>query len=410
MNELASLGLILLFALFVGHMAKYVRVPEVTGYIFAGVIVGPAVLGWITHENLTALQIFSEVSLGLILFSIGSLFDPLRIRSMGTRVLRVTLIESALAAALVTATMFAFGQNWQIALLLGAIAIETAAATTLMVIRECDASGPVSDTLSTIIGINNVLCLAAFLGVAAMIDVKTRFAMVGNPGAADIYAAVFPFFWQILGSLSLGFVVGMLLSSWVPKIVEHGEVLIMLGGCVLLCIGAAMMMELSPLISSLAFGATTANLASENRQALLGALSGTDPPFYVIFFVIAGAELDFTMLKAIGALGIAYVVARGVGKLAGAKFATKKGDFPPMVQKYLGWTLLSQAGLAVGLTLAVQRRFPEMAAQITTIVLAAIIVYELVGPIATRWALTRSGEVAETQANAAAAPVTESLS
>ena len=125
MDELTSLGLILLLALLSGHLVRYVRVPEVTGYILAGVALGPSVLGWVSHENLAALQVLSEVALGLILFSIGSVFEFSLFRRIGPRILYLALVESTLAAVLVSAGMLAVGQSWQVAGLLGAIAIAT---------------------------------------------------------------------------------------------------------------------------------------------------------------------------------------------------------------------------------------------------------------------------------------------
>jgi len=126
MDELTSLGLILLLALLAGHLVKVVRIPEVSGYILAGVALGPSVLGWVSAENLLAIEVLSEVALGLILFSIGSVFEFSRFRRIGRQVLNLTLAESVLASLLVTAGMLAMGQPWQVALLLGAVAIETA--------------------------------------------------------------------------------------------------------------------------------------------------------------------------------------------------------------------------------------------------------------------------------------------
>jgi Kef-type K+ transport system membrane component KefB len=216
MNELSSLGLILLFALLVGHLVKFVRLPEVTGYILAGVMVGPSILGWVSHENLAALSVFSEVALGLILFSLGSVFEFDKIRVTGIGVLRVTLMESSLAALLVIATMLLFGQSWQAALLLGAIAIETAAASTLMVIRECNASGPLSDTLVGVIGVNNILCLAAYLLVAALLDLSANL-FAGGSVLRTVYESLYPLLWQLVGSVALGFLVGVLLAIWAAR-------------------------------------------------------------------------------------------------------------------------------------------------------------------------------------------------
>jgi len=389
MNELSSLGLILLFALLAGHLVKFARIPEVTGYILAGVMVGPSVLGWVSHRNLTALSIFSEVALGLILFSIGSVFEFSRLRSTGAGVLRVTLMESLLAGSLVTAGMLVFGERWEVALLLGVIAMETAAASTLMVIRECNASGPVSDTLVGVIGINNVLCLSGFLIVAAALDLSGMQAGAGV--FQTLYESVYTLLWQLIGSVALGFLIGLLLSSWATKVIEHGEMIILLTGCVLLCVGVGMVLQLSTLIASLTVGATMVNLSARSRR-LFQALSRTDPPFYAIFFVIAGADLNLSLLGTLGVLGLVYVLARGSGKFIGAKIGARRAGLSGPVQRLLGFGLFSQAGLAIGLTLVINRRYPEFGADVTTVVLAAVVVYEMIGPISTRLAINRSGE------------------
>ncbi|MEP6507327.1 MAG: cation:proton antiporter, partial [Gemmatimonadales bacterium] len=142
MNDLASLGVILLFALLVGHLVKFVRVPEVTGYLLAGMIVGPSVLGFVTHENLQALRVFSEVGLGLILFSIGAVFDLSRLKTVGARVVGIAAIESTAVALIVFVVMVGLGQGVRASVILGAIAVSTGAASTLMVIRENNSAGP----------------------------------------------------------------------------------------------------------------------------------------------------------------------------------------------------------------------------------------------------------------------------
>ncbi len=167
MDQLISLGLILLFALLAGHLVRVIRVPEVTGYILAGIALGPSFLGWLSHDNLITMSVFSEVALGLILFSVGSVFEFARFRQIGRQVLILTLVESALAALVVSTGALLLGQSWQVAVLLGAIAIATAPASTLMVIREADSAGPLTDSLLGIIAVNNLLCLTTYSIVAA---------------------------------------------------------------------------------------------------------------------------------------------------------------------------------------------------------------------------------------------------
>ena len=315
MNELASLGLILLLALLAGHLVQILRIPEVTGYILAGIALGPSALGWVSHENLQALGVLSEVALGLILFSIGSVFEYNLLLRFGRRILRLTLMESALAAVLVTGAMLALGQSWQLACLLGAISIATAPASTLMVIRECNGRGPLSDTLLGIIAINNICCIIAYSLVAAAIEMTAGWQGLGSL-PTTIYESLFPLVWQLVGSVALGFMVGLMLAGWATQVKEGGEMLILLAGSILLCVGVSRMIDLEPLVASLAVGATMVNLSQRSRR-LFHTLAGTDPPFYAIFFVIAGADLDLASVPEMGLLGVAYLSARAIGKFLG---------------------------------------------------------------------------------------------
>jgi Kef-type K+ transport system membrane component KefB len=390
MNNLAALGLILLLALLAGHVVKFIRVPEVTGYILAGVALGPAGGNLISHEALNSLQVFSEVALGLILFAIGSAFELGRFRRIGRRVATLTIVESLLAAVLVAGGLLAAGQPLVIALLLGVIAMETAAASTLMVMRECNAEGPLTDTLSGVIALNNIFCLTGFLVLAAGLDLH-RAVLQSGLGWEVLYRALYPMIWQLLGSVALGFLVGVLLAAWASTVTEHGEMLILLIGAILLAVGVAQLLDLSPLLATLGVGATMVNLSGESRR-LFKALAQTDPPLYAIFFVIAGADLDLGLLPSIGILGVVYIAGRVGGKLLGTTMVARRIPVEPVVRRYLGFAMLSQAGLAVGLMLAIDRRFPDLAPVITTVVLAAVTVFELVGPVSARHALVHAGE------------------
>lgn len=386
MNELFSLGLILLLALVAGHLVKFLRVPEVTGYILAGVALGPSGLHWLSHQHLGALEIFSEVALGLILFSIGTVFELDRFRATGRRTILLTGVEATLTGSLVVTGMLAMGSSWPVALLLGAIATETAAASTLMVLRECRATGPFNDTLLGIVAVNNIICLAAFSIVATVLDVST--GLGATEAAVLIFNSVFTFIWQMLGGVALGFLVGLMLASWATRITEHGELLILLIGAILLCVGAARILDISPLIASLAVGATMVNFSQRSRR-LFSVISRTDPPLYAIFFVIAGADLDLNLLGKLGALGVVYIAARSLGKLGGGWLGARWLGMESGIQRNLGSALLSQAGLAIGLTLGIGSRYPEYGPTVAAVVLGAVIVFELVGPISTRFAVLR---------------------
>ena len=259
-----------------------------------------------------------------------------------------------------------------------------------MVLRECRASGALSETVLGVVAVNNILCLVGFSLVSAVIDLT---AGPMEPGTAfySIYESVFGLVWQLLGSAALGYLVGLLLASWASRITEHGEMLILLAGTILLCVGASRILDLSPLVASLAVGATMANLSGRSRR-LFSVLSRTDPPLYAIFFVIAGADLDIALLSSLGTLGGVYIAARSAGKLLGGCFGARWLGLASAIQKNLGFALLSQAGLAIGLTLVINQRYPEYGPTVGAVVLGAVVVFELVGPISARFAVLRGSE------------------
>ena len=390
MNEIVSLGMILLLALLAGHLVQILRLPEVTGYILAGIVLGPSVLGWVSAENLQALGVFSEVALGLILFSIGSVFEYRLLLRFGLRVLWLTLAESALASFLVAAGMLMLGQSCQVSFLLGAIAIATAPPSTLMVLRECNARGPLSDTLLGIIAVNNICCIIAFSLVASAIDLTAGWSGFGEL-LPTLYQAIFPLFWQLLGSSALGFLVGLMLASWSKHVVETGEMLILLAGSILLCVGVARWFGLSPLVASLAVGATMVNLSRRSRK-LFDTLGGTDPPFYAIFFVIVGADLDVSSVVDMGMLGVIYLTGRTAGKFLGARLGSKILNLDANVQRYLGYGLMAQAGLAIGLMLSVEQRYPEYYPVLHAVILSSVTLFEMFGPVSARFAIVKAGE------------------
>jgi Kef-type K+ transport system membrane component KefB len=388
MNEILSVGLILMSALVAGHLAQIVRIPEVTGYLLVGVVIGPAAFDLVTHDNLQTLGFLSDVALGLILFNIGSIFEANNFRLVGRGVARVTLWEASLAFVLVFVMLLVSGLAWPMALLLGVVAMETAPATTLMVLNEYDAKGPMTDRLKALVALNNIYVLVTFGLVTAVL---TLFEASGDGWLWAGYRATHGLLWTTLGSVALGAVLGLLMDLMAIRAKESGEAMILSIGTVLIAVGASRWLGLSPLISTLALGATIVN-ASPQGDRLLRALGRADPPLYAAFFVLAGAELQPGSLLGLGLIGIAYTVARAAGKIAGARIGLRGQHVPDDVRRHLGYCLISSSSLAVGLTIQIRAAFPQYAATVTGIVLAAVVIFEVIGPLLTRRALFATGE------------------
>jgi Kef-type K+ transport system membrane component KefB len=388
LNDILSVGVVLVAALVAGHLAQLARVPEVTGYLLVGVAIGPAGLDLVSHENLSALGFLSEVALGLILFNIGSIFEAANFRQVGPGVIRVTLWEATLAFVLVWLGLTALGIAGPLALLLAVVAMETAPATTLMVLNEYDARGPMTDRLLTLVALNNVYVLVTFGVVSAALGL----VQPSDEGwLMAVYRAVHGLGWSMFGSVALGSLLGVLTDALATRAKESGETMILSIGVVLIAVGASRWLALSPLIATLALGAVVAN-ASRHGNRLLKGLGRADPPLYAAFFVLAGAELVPSAVLGLGAVGVAYVVARAIGKIAGARIGLRGEDVSPSVRRQLGLCLVSSSSLAVGLTIQIRSAFPAYAATVTGVVLAAVVIFEVVGPVLTRRALLLTGE------------------
>ena len=388
MNEILSVGLILMSALLAGHLAQLVRVPEVTGYLLVGVLMGPATFDLISHDNLATLGFLSEVALGLILFNIGAIFEASNFRRVGPGVVRVTLWEATLAFVLALVVLLMSGMSLPLALLLGVVAMETAPATTLMVLNEYDARGPMTDRLLALVALNNVYVLLTFGVVSAALTLAD---MTSQGWVSTVYRAFHGLIWTTVGSVALGFLLGLLMDLLAARAKESGEALILSIGAVLLAVGTSRWLALSPLIATLALGATVAN-ASTHGNRLLKALGRADPPLYATFFVLAGAELVPASVLGLGFAGIAYMLARACGKIVGARIGLRGQDVSAHVRSQLGYCLVSSSSLAVGLTIQIRSAFPAYATTVTGIVLAAVVIFEIVGPLLTRRALMVTGE------------------
>lgn len=389
MNEVLSVGLILLAALVAGHVAQLARVPEVTGYLLVGIAIGPSLLDLISQDDLQTLGFLSEIALGLILFSIGSIFEASQFRKVGPGVVRITLWEASSAFGLVFLGLLAAGQPPAVALVLGVIAMETAPATTLMVLHEYDAQGPMTERLLALVALNNMFVLVAF-GIASAL---LTLAAPGGEGWLGLgYRAGYGLAWSTLGSAALGVLFGLLVDAWAARAKESGESMMLAMGVVLVVVGASRWLGLSPLFATLALGATVVNV-SHRGDDLLQALGRADPPLYAAFFVLAGAELQLSSLAGLGLAGGLFVLLRATGKVFGARMGLRgQADVSDPVRRHLGLCLISSSSLAVGLTIQVRSAFPDVAPAVTGVVLAAVLIFEVVGPLLTRHALLRTGE------------------
>lgn len=386
MNVLLAIGIAMAVGLLLSRVAKKLNLPNVTGYLIAGLIVGPYCLGVFQSETLEAVSAITTVALGFIAFSIGGEFKLANLRRVGTKALIITIFQALAAVLFVDVALILLGFDLPLALTLGAIATATAPAATLMVVRQYKARGPMTNTLLSVVAMDDALGLAIFsisLSISQMLvsNVQPTFtAMILEPVL------------EIGLSLLIGFALGMI-AAFVTRFFKSSANRLALSiATVFFGVAFAQMWNLSSLLLCMSIGAAFVNFRKD-PEAMFADVDKWTSPLFMLFFVISGAELDLQVLTTVGLLGVAYIVMRSLGKYFGTVLGAVVVKSDKKTRWYLGLTLLPQAGVAIGMAQIVMTQLPEYGAQIRAVVLAATFIYELVGPVITRIALVKSGEI-----------------
>lgn len=386
MNNLFCLAAALGMGLLLSRVVKKLNLPDVTGFLIAGLIIGPYCLGVFSGESLEAVSDITAVALGFIAFSIGGEFKKENLKRVGMKAFIITVFQAMAAVILVDAALILAGFDIPLAITLGAIATATAPAATLMVVRQYKARGKMTNTLLSVVAMDDAIGLAVFSISLAIAQSLTSGAVptVNNMLLQPLI--------EIVLSLLIGFAIGAIASICIRFFKSRANRLCITIASVLLGVALSNMLGLSSLLLCMSIGAAVVNLRSDAETILEGAERWTTPLF-MLFFVISGAELDLTVLTSVGLLGLIYIVSRSIGKYLGAYLGARIVKSEPSIQRYLGLTLLPQAGVAIGMAQIVMSKLPEYGAQIRAVVLCATLIYELVGPVLTRIALVKSGEI-----------------
>lgn len=389
MSILFYLAIILLIAIFVSKILSKLKLPNVTGYLIAGLLIGPSMLGIIPKNVVSQFGIISEVALAFIAYNMGSEFNLAELKKMSKGVLVITIFQSLTAMAFVMLSMMLlFNQPFSFSLVLGAISCATAPAATIMVIKQYNAKGQVVDTLLPVVALDDAVCIIAF-GISTSIAK----ALMKNTGGISIFNMIVSPLIEVALALAFGFFMGILLVILIKRIEGENELLTMIIAVVFATAAICIKFNLSSLLTCMMIGTTVVNILPNFKKAFT-IVERFTPPIYVAFFTISGIELDISILKTVGVIGIGYIVFRIIGKVSGAYMGAKISNSPDNVKKYLGFTLLPQAGVAIGLSMIAQNILPApYGSQVRTIVLAATVVYELIGPSFTRRALVKAGEI-----------------
>ncbi|KPJ99966.1 MAG: hypothetical protein AMJ60_03140 [Desulfobacterales bacterium SG8_35] len=394
------LAVILTVGFIAAKAGQALRLPSVTGFIAAGVLLGPSGLNIITAEATgNQLRHFTQIALMLIAFGIGEHLELKRLQVTAKTVLAICLVDTAAALFLIAGAILlvtwgtgAGGAGWHfkdylvLALILGTVSIATAPGTMLCITRECRAVGPVTTTLLQVVAVNNGLAIVLF-GMALV------FARQVVGAEQTILGTMLVILAKISFSLLLGIATGLLIDFVIHRLKDRGEMLTVGLALLLLSGEMARFLKLSPLLVGIAIGFTIVNRDHRDVR-LFRTLNAFEPPIYVLFFTLAGAHLDFSALTVAGWLGFIYFFLRFMSKIAGAYLGGGLAGAPAILRKYLGIALIPQAGVAIGLVFLINGdpNLNKYAAILTPTVLVGVLFAELIGPACTKYALERSGE------------------
>ncbi len=404
---LISLSVALLAGLLLSRLAKIVHLPAVTAYLIAGVLIGPFVLGslgikglGISHEQSESLSIISDVALGFIAFSMGNEFRIPQLKKIGKQATVIGIWQALFTTIVVDA--FLIGLHLLMphkfplsaAIVLGAVATATAPAATLMVVKQYKAKGKLTDILLPVVALDDAVGLVVFaisFGVAKSL----------TSSSVSIASIILEPLLEVVLSLLLGFVMGLIFTLFERFFHSRSKRMAMSVTFVMLTVGLSLMkfelggihIGFSSLLACMMLGTVFCNICDFSEE-LMDRADRWTAPILILFFVVSGAELDLSVFTdlAVVLIGVVYIISRSMGKCFGATMSAKWVKCDPKIVKYLGITLLPQAGVALGMAIKASELGPE-GEIVRNITLFAVLIYEIVGPFLTKIALTKAGDI-----------------
>ena len=408
MEILLTLSVAIFAGLMLSRVAKKLKLPAVTAYLVAGVLIGPFVLGalgieglgFTSHENVKSFGLLSDIALGFIAFAIGNEFRLAQLKKIGKQATVIGILQAVFTTIVVDAVLigvhFIIPDKFPIeaAVVLGAVAAATAPAATLMVVKQYKSKGPLTDILLPIVALDDAVGLVLFavsFGVAkALIH-----------GSVDVLSIVVEPILEVVLSLALGFLMGVVFTFTEKFFHSRSKRLAVSVTFVFFTVAVSMLefeiggihIAFSSLLSCMMLGTVFCNMCDFSEE-LMDRIDRWTAPLFVLFFVISGAELELSTFKelVVVCIGVAYIAFRSLGKYLGARLSAKSVKCDKNIVKYLGITLLPQAGVALGMALKAETLGAE-GMVVTNITLFSVLIYELVGPFLTKVALTKAGEI-----------------
>ena len=397
-NLILLLGLIMFLGALGGRLFQKLRIPQVVGYIVIGVLIGQSGLQLLSVTVITALEPLSSVALSLIGFLIGAELKIGVIKKYGKQFVGILLFEAIVpffvVSLVVTAVSFAltrdFATSLSIGLVLGAISSATAPAATTDVLKENRTRGPLTMTVLGIVAMDDAVALILYAVASSLAAI-----LLGGGAGLSLGAQLLALLYEVGGSIIVGGRTGLALGQIIRNLMsDEGRILSFSLGALFLCTGVCTLLALDNILAAMSLGFAMVNFAPAKTRETFSLVEKFTPPIYVMFFVLVGAKLNIWNVNAfVAVLAILYVLCRTLGKSVGARLGAALTKAPETVKNYLPFCLLSQAGVAIGLSIAAGQDFAAtIGPTIMLIITATTFVVQLVGPICVKYGITKAGE------------------
>jgi Kef-type K+ transport system membrane component KefB len=406
LSILAILGLAVAFSLYAGRLARKVHLPSIIGYMLLGVVIGGSGWNLLSEESLGGLSFITEICLGFVAFSIGTELSISSLKRHGYGITSIILAESFGAFLVVWAAVYLVTKDMPLSLIFGAVAPASAPAGTVAVIQEYKSKGSLTKALYAVVGFDDALAILIF-GFAYTVA-RNSLLHEAAGGTEDLLPTLWVPAKEILLSLLVGAVIGFVFCQIVRKLQNPGEILIIVFGAILFATGISLTWNLSLILTNMVLGFVLVNTRSSiTVRRVMGPVMNIMPLLFVLFFCLAGAHLQLSALPQLGLIGLVYVIGRSAGLIGGSRVGAILGGVEEKVKKYIGLGILSQAGVAIGLALIAKQQLDQLgtkhALEVGSAVIATVtatsVIFEIVGPILTKVALRKTGEIPQEAAS-----------
>jgi len=389
-NYLLLAGIAIGLGFLIGKGTHFLKITGVVGYIITGIVIGPDVLGII---QLTPVEIetMTNLALGFVAFIIGGELTISLLRKMGKSIIAIIIGESLGAFAVVFLGVYLLTNNLPLAILFAAMAPASAPAGTVAVIHEYKAKGKLTNAILAVVGFDDGLAVLIYAFSIAIVGILV------SSGTFSASNLVMTPLMEIGGALLIGAVIGAIFAVILKRLIEREEFIAVTLTAILVTAGLSLLLDVSLILSCMAMGMMVINAYPRENRPVFEHIKSISLPIYILFFIIAGINLHLGLMLTIGAIGIVYIICRSTGLIGGSYLAALASKADPVIRNNIGLGILSQAGVAIGLALLASQKLaslgmPEVGTIIVTTIAATTIVFEVIGPLSARIALSRAGE------------------